>query len=312
MNRLTISDGPHQGRRFSLRDPEISLGRGAQAGIHLDDPEVDEVHLILLQQGDQLCIGSISPDPLVLINGSQAEEGTLLQPGDELQVGNTRLVFTNAKLHTGMSARRTGKMHRVTVGAIVMVLILETLFILGFSLYRRDKASLESLRQAAQTMKEEQASPEESGTFELSPPVLSIRKGESSYVFDDQNSFQICLFRLDFDSQRELIDEELKQLRVEGRFLEKVGTNAWSELTAYTPSSNWPVHQRDQRRDRFFCLTTVLLPLDPLISAEDAEVLYEEKVIAGSLRLYFGNELQDEKKVELHLQDRVLPQPPTA
>lgn len=302
MNRLTINQGPQKGRRFSLRGSQISVGQARNADVHLIDPEVAESHLVLLQEEDKICIQSVAEDSMVLVNGKQAAVGVWLVPGDELQIGDTQLLFTHTRFHTGGAARRTGKMHRLTVGAVVSVLILEIAFIVGFSLYRNHPSSSDSKVIEPEFVDDGSLTENSDEQIEMPESVLSISRINQIKGFDDNKQFELVVIRVDFKSQREFTDEEIAGIRLKGVFEENENSLGVTSNMGFMPASEWPVFRRDQRRDRFYSLAAVLIPLGSLVSSETVEVLAADVLIQGTLGIYFGDDLQDEQVISLKLE----------
>ena len=305
MNRLTIQSGATKGRRFSLRDSDIQVGSGADCTIQLEDPEVSDLHVRLVTRDGQVYL---EPQPAcpVLVNGNPATESTL-QHGDELQIGATRLTFTVASLHAGMTVRRVGKMQRITVMAIILVLVLEGIYIVLLSSFRQDRSELEALRHAelaaatnASKEVEAAARSEDAGA-----PKLRIKGTDHTFAKDDQELFDICMIDLQFSGNRALTVDELDRIRVEGQFLEKVGTNEWTDPGGYMPSEPWSFVQ-DAKNERLFrSQSTMLLPRDPLYFRAETTIISEPVILGGTIKVFYEAELMDEKKIKIQLLERM-------
>jgi serine/threonine protein kinase len=92
VRRLAVIAGPDQGQVFPLPDgATVSLGRGRQATIYLADPHVSRVHCQVAVRGDRLVLSDAGSTGGTLVNGHPTTPEQLLQPGDVIQLGDTRL-----------------------------------------------------------------------------------------------------------------------------------------------------------------------------------------------------------------------------
>ncbi len=93
---LVVTKGPFAGQRFELTRPEITIGRDPGSDIFLDDITVSRRHarIFVSQEGPYVeDFGSLNG---TYVNGERVDR-RLLSPGDELQIGKYKLVFTPAK-----------------------------------------------------------------------------------------------------------------------------------------------------------------------------------------------------------------------
>lgn len=90
---LIAQSGPNSGARFLLDADETLAGRHVKAGIFLDDVTVSRRHAYFLRQNDGQFIvrdsGSLNG---TYVNRERIDE-TMLNTGDEVQIGKFRLVF---------------------------------------------------------------------------------------------------------------------------------------------------------------------------------------------------------------------------
>jgi hypothetical protein len=80
-------------RRFALTPPETVVGRGREADIKLDDPNISRRHLrFSVERGDWVAsdLGSTNGTRL---NGGVLSGPSVLRPGDVVELGNTVLKF---------------------------------------------------------------------------------------------------------------------------------------------------------------------------------------------------------------------------
>jgi pSer/pThr/pTyr-binding forkhead associated (FHA) protein len=97
---LHVDAGPHAAQTFSLATLPATIGRGAAAGIPLDeDLGVSRAHAELYLQAGILRIRDLGSTHGTLVNGfSISDKG--LEPGDRIRVGTSELVLSAAQRST--------------------------------------------------------------------------------------------------------------------------------------------------------------------------------------------------------------------
>ncbi|WP_437203170.1 ATP-binding protein [Planctomicrobium sp. SH664] len=90
---LLVIQGPDQGRRHELAADAIYVGRGAQNEIRVLDTEVSRRHIKIFPEGDSWHFVDLRSANGTYLNGQPALEARL-QPGDQIQIGRTILLFT--------------------------------------------------------------------------------------------------------------------------------------------------------------------------------------------------------------------------
>lgn len=90
---LTVLSGPDKGRRFELPDDEPQLiGRSTEA-LLLTDQTISRRHAELTPDEGRWYINDLKSSNGTFVNGQRVAKRTLLQPGDQIRVGNTLLVY---------------------------------------------------------------------------------------------------------------------------------------------------------------------------------------------------------------------------
>jgi class 3 adenylate cyclase len=87
---LAVLDGAESGRRIQIAE-RLTLGRGEEAGVLIDDPEVSGTHAILRPTSDGLELQDLSSLNGTWVNGARISGPTLLAPGDVVKLGATRI-----------------------------------------------------------------------------------------------------------------------------------------------------------------------------------------------------------------------------
>jgi len=81
------------GREYSVPAAGLLIGRRADAGVPLDDPEVSRRHAEVRCRGGQYLVADLGSSNGTLLNGQPVNAETPLADGDVLQVGGARLTF---------------------------------------------------------------------------------------------------------------------------------------------------------------------------------------------------------------------------
>lgn len=94
--RLTVLKGADQGKQFEVTGDALSVGRDSTNKVRLNDTEVSRRHAEFQRtpQGYRLLdVGSVNG---TFVNG-QAARDVLLQPGDQIQIGQSVLLYSAAR-----------------------------------------------------------------------------------------------------------------------------------------------------------------------------------------------------------------------
>jgi signal transduction histidine kinase/pSer/pThr/pTyr-binding forkhead associated (FHA) protein len=96
--RLIIIKGADEGRQFDLSGPTLGIGRDSGNAIRLHDTEVSRRHaeLRLSLDGVNYRLFDRNSANGVYVNGRPVHD-VILQPGDQLQIGQTLLVFSTGR-----------------------------------------------------------------------------------------------------------------------------------------------------------------------------------------------------------------------
>ena len=87
---LAVLDGAESGRRIQIAE-RLTLGRGEEAGVLIDDPEVSRTHAILRLTAAGLELQDLSSLNGTWVNGERIGGPTLLAPGDVVKLGATQI-----------------------------------------------------------------------------------------------------------------------------------------------------------------------------------------------------------------------------
>ncbi len=90
MAKLLILTGKHQGKRLTLPERDVTIGRSEECNITLKTEEVSRQHCVLKFEDGQLTVRDLESRNGTLVNGVDADTETPLRDGDELQIGPMR------------------------------------------------------------------------------------------------------------------------------------------------------------------------------------------------------------------------------
>jgi len=90
MAKLLILTGKHEGKRLTLPDRDVIVGRSEECNITLKTEEVSRQHCRLSFADGQLIICDLGSRNGTLVNGKAIDGNVELQDGDELQIGPMR------------------------------------------------------------------------------------------------------------------------------------------------------------------------------------------------------------------------------
>ena len=117
MASLIVTEGPSAGERFQLaRHRLVLIGRDDDCTFQLMDERVSRRHCQIRMNADDGRHYVIDRESRngVLLNGGRIEAGveTLLQGGDELQIGNSLLVYDDGDSDDVLSAEELERLRR--------------------------------------------------------------------------------------------------------------------------------------------------------------------------------------------------------
>jgi hypothetical protein len=87
------SGGGRAGEHFTPQGDRTTVGRSPDNDIFLDDVTVSRKHAVLVQSGEELRIEDLGSLNGTFVNRRRIDSATLLESGDEVQIGKYRLSF---------------------------------------------------------------------------------------------------------------------------------------------------------------------------------------------------------------------------
>ncbi len=84
------------GRRVAALGPAAVLGRGASCDLLVNDPKASKRHAEIVERGGRFLLRDLNSRNGTLLGGKLLKGEAALQDGDEIAIGETRLVFTRS------------------------------------------------------------------------------------------------------------------------------------------------------------------------------------------------------------------------
>jgi pSer/pThr/pTyr-binding forkhead associated (FHA) protein len=90
---VVVREGEMAGQTFLLDRPTLTVGRGIECDIILNDNSISRQHVQLLRQGEGDYVQDLSSRNGTKVNGELLQSPRRLQSGDRIQVGNIQLEY---------------------------------------------------------------------------------------------------------------------------------------------------------------------------------------------------------------------------
>ena len=100
MASLFVIQGRDRGRRYELTEPLVSVGREGFNGIQLHDTEASRKHVELHRTEGSYRLVDLQSSNGTFVNNQKVQEH-LLKNGDRLEIGCTRMIFTDSAASLG-------------------------------------------------------------------------------------------------------------------------------------------------------------------------------------------------------------------
>ncbi len=113
---LIVQRGEDIGRRFDLDNNQLTIGRGSDNDLVLNDPMVSRYHAVLKQQGNRYSLIDLGSSNPVVINDQPLEPGTpqQLTHRDVVFIGKTVFSFQNRAAGISHAASAQPEKHEAT------------------------------------------------------------------------------------------------------------------------------------------------------------------------------------------------------
>ncbi|WFB37672.1 hypothetical protein P3T73_07855 [Kiritimatiellota bacterium B12222] len=149
MIRIEILDGPEKGIDHSFRESTLRMGASSANEVPMTGDGVLEVHATIDLKDSQGLLRLGPEGGEVRVNGTLVNADTLLQPGDQIQLGGQTFLYKLIPFPTPEQRRRVGVLEWITLGAIVLGGLGQAYFLFGTARSLRSDVDVALLRATA-------------------------------------------------------------------------------------------------------------------------------------------------------------------
>ena len=120
MAKLTLSFKEKKLKMFAVTGSELVVGRAPECAIHIDSLAIQPQHARVFADGDGYRIESLQAVDPVQVNHRAIAEATLLEDGDQIQVGKHTLSYSSEPANEGVQLNHTPS-SRLTTGWLQII-----------------------------------------------------------------------------------------------------------------------------------------------------------------------------------------------
>jgi len=135
MYRLIIEEPGGRKRSVAVQEGAVALGRDPSCDVQLMDDEVSWKHAMIETGPDGLRIRDMGSLNKITLNGADVREARLAD-GDRIELGRTRILFQDARAAVQPAGRRVSLLHRITLTAVALVLLIELVLVTALFIWR--------------------------------------------------------------------------------------------------------------------------------------------------------------------------------
>jgi hypothetical protein len=138
MYRLIFLNGKFKGKRLTIQQGAILIGRDPECQIDLDDDdEVSRHHALIETRGGSPVIRDLGATNTVQVNQQVVKEHRL-KSGDRIEIGRTIIEYqSGTSTAPPRHRRRFSKMQATAFGAIGLIVLLQVVFVVLFPLWQK-------------------------------------------------------------------------------------------------------------------------------------------------------------------------------
>ncbi len=138
MYRLTFLNGKFKGKRLTVQQGALLIGRDPECQVDLDDDdEVSRHHALIEIRGGSPVIRDLGSTNPVQVNEQPVKEHRL-RSGDRIEIGRTILEFQSGSSSAPpRHRRRFSKMQATSFAAIALIVLLQVVFVILFPLWQK-------------------------------------------------------------------------------------------------------------------------------------------------------------------------------
>jgi hypothetical protein len=138
MYRLLFINGKFKGKRLTIQQGAVLIGRDPECQIDLDDDdEVSRHHALIESRGGSPVIRDLDATNRVMVNDQPVKEHRL-RTGDRIEIGRTIIEYqAGTTAAPPRHRRRFSKMQATSFAAIGLIILLQVVFVILFPLWQK-------------------------------------------------------------------------------------------------------------------------------------------------------------------------------
>ena len=217
MYRLFFLAGQFKGKRLTVQQGSVLIGRDADCHLQLPDEGISGKQALIEERSDGLYIKALSEATPTTVNGKPVTEQKL-NPGDRIEFGPVQLQFEKKSHDPVVQSRPIDHVQALTLAAVILIIFIEVGFLVSLSIWRKD--NLNTVNPVVMTAKPEKA---EEKKEEEEPGILQIEMSEEDQTLKQAEERLLELERTRTNGAyvsssagtgaTTMVSEELKQLK---------------------------------------------------------------------------------------------------
>ncbi len=132
--RLAFLTGPFKGKRMSVQQASVTIGRAPECPILIPDDEISWTHAVIEQKEDGIHVRDLGSMNGVMVN-NQLVRDALLKNGDVIEIGKSSFQFKAGGQDEPKEIYRVSRTQGIAFVAVVVIVILEIAFLVGLSVW---------------------------------------------------------------------------------------------------------------------------------------------------------------------------------
>ena len=164
MYRLLFLAGQFKGKRLTVQQGSVLIGRDADCHLQLPDDGVSGKQALIEERSDGIYVKGLNEAAPTTVNGKPAAEQKL-NPGDRIEFGPVQLQFEKKGYHSAVQSRPIDHVQALTLGAVILVILIEIGFLVSLSIWQKD--NMNTVDPVATVGKPKPAEEEEPGILQI-------------------------------------------------------------------------------------------------------------------------------------------------
>ena len=180
MYRLIFLSGPFKGKRLAIRQGPVIIGRDVDCHIALADSEISHKHAVIELRDDGFHIRDLGSRNGIFVNNTVCRESKM-KHGDTIKIGRTTILFQQMRQADVRERRRVTPSQGLAFAAVIFIILVQLMFMIGFSVWHRDVAKIQEKATSASTLRPKVVATTMSNTFaEAESRLRSVKQSQAA------------------------------------------------------------------------------------------------------------------------------------